>query len=148
MKKELKEIRLCSNVAKNIKCEYGDNCKYSHDIKLWFEKKPKDISSSCYMYERYGKCSFGLSCRFSQNHIKIDENGEIKNLTNDSIFGKDKNKPQLIYNVLNDDLKRKLWKRNYNFKRSNQINDTVHKYVTENGLLKFNRNNGLYSLLS
>jgi tRNA-dihydrouridine synthase 3 len=140
MKKQINEFRLCASVAKGVNCSYGDTCRFSHDVSLWLANRPKDISSTCYLFEKYGVCKFGISCRFSENHIKLDDKGQLKNLINESLMSQ--TQVEQLYNVLSNDLKVKLWKRNYCFKKSFQINDQVKKYVNENGALKYNRNKG------
>ncbi len=57
-----------------MKCNYGENCRQSHDIKAWLEKKPNDINTTCYVFRTFGKCPFGLNCRFSSDHIKLNYN--------------------------------------------------------------------------
>ena len=37
------EIYLCSHIAKGEHCEFGDNCKRSHDLEAYFDSKPKDL---------------------------------------------------------------------------------------------------------
>jgi len=55
----------------------------------------------------------------------------------------------MIYNVLDSDLKSKLWKRKYNFSLTDKINKAVAEYMkTNNNVidLKYNRNKGSVSV--
>ena len=45
-----------------IKCS-NESCKFSHDVKDFLENKPSDLPGECYLFNKYGKCSYGLTCR-------------------------------------------------------------------------------------
>ena len=133
-------------MAKCIKCNYAPNCKQSHDVKAWLANKPKDIDTSCYVFRKFGKCPFGLTCRFSGDHIVFKETEEDeKSFENviDEIKLKEMSGVCQIYNVLSGDLKTKLWKRKYDFKRSEQLLELVNKFVNTNKSIKYNSNKGI-----
>jgi tRNA-dihydrouridine synthase 3 len=140
-------IKLCPAFSKCAKCQYGDACKYSHNLKEYFEKKPEDIAKNCYSFDTYGYCPFGLACRFSSTHVKYDaEANTYENLRVDTA---DKRKPCMIYNVLDSEIKSKLWKKKYNFSLTDKINKAVGEYMKTNKNiidLKYNRNNGSVSV--
>jgi len=141
-----REKKLCSSVAKCLKCNYAPNCKQSHDVKAWLANKPKDIDTTCYVYRKFGKCPFGLTCRFSGDHIVFKEAEEDeKSFENvvDEVMVKDMSGVCQIYNVLSGDLKTKLWKRKYDFKRSEKLLDLVNKFVNSNKSIKYNSNKGI-----
>ncbi len=55
----------------------------------------------------------------------------------------------MIYNILDSDLKSKLWKRKYNFSLTEKINKSVAEYMKTNNTiidLKYNRNKGSVSV--
>lgn len=144
---QIREVRLCPFIAKCIDCEYGDKCKYNHDVKTYLENKGKDIADVCYVFEKYGKCPFGLSCRFSSNHIKLvdEEKFKYENIINPDKYTEGNNLVQ-IYNVLNSELKTKLWKRKYDFKQSDKIVKLVNDYVNSNknsSSIKYHRFKGI-----
>lgn len=64
----------------------------------------------------YGKCPFGVTCLFADQHTQIDSISETKleteKITNDQ--------PR-VKNVISKDLQIKLRKKEYNFKRANHI---------------------------
>jgi len=37
------EFRICPTVHRGTVCQYGDKCKFMHDVREYMEKKPKDI---------------------------------------------------------------------------------------------------------
>jgi tRNA-dihydrouridine synthase 3 len=98
------------------------------------------------LYDTYGECPFGLSCRFGSTHVKLNaETNSYENLVDQD--KKILNKKGLIYNILNSDLKTKLWKRKYNFSLSDKIVKIVDGYVHSNretvAPLKYNQNKGI-----
>lgn len=139
-KKSIEGNRLCVSIKTGQKCEYGEKCRHSHDLKAWLETKPKNIDSSCYVFRTFGKCPFGVTCRFSDDHVVFREE-EDGNLSHSNIASEEK--PRLLYNVLSNDLKKTLWKKKYDFKKSLHILSIVGKYCNENKPVKYNKNKGL-----
>lgn len=74
--------KLCPTIFQEKECRFGEKCKFSHDIKEFMESKPKDIGSHCFMFETYGKCPFGLACRYGSKHISED----FKNIVNQELY--------------------------------------------------------------
>ncbi|KZV62143.1 zinc finger dihydrouridine synthase [Peniophora sp. CONT] len=101
------ELDLCWRFAGEGQCEFGDKCRFSHDIPAYLAAKPKDIYlpaasdlvehspfvavplayteaessvqplSRCPVYERTGSCRHGLKCRFLGGHAKLNEDGTV-----------------------------------------------------------------------
>lgn len=76
--------KLCPTIFQEKECSFGEKCKFSHDIKGFMESKPKDIGSHCFMFETYGKCPYGLACRYGSKHISED----FKNIVNQELYEK------------------------------------------------------------
>lgn len=76
--------KLCPTIFQEKECSFGEKCKFSHDVKGFMESKPKDIGSHCFMFETYGKCPYGLACRYGSKHISED----FKNIVNQELFEK------------------------------------------------------------
>ncbi len=75
------------------------------------------------------------------DHIVIKDD-QFENIKNEEKFNQFNNKVQ-IYNSLTSELKKKLWKRKYDFKKSEEIITLVNKYVQSNGpAVKYNRHRG------
>jgi tRNA-dihydrouridine synthase 3 len=47
-------------------------CRFPHDIEKFMAVKPPDLGPTCYIYEKFGKCSQGLHCRFAGQHTTKD----------------------------------------------------------------------------
>uniref|UniRef100_F0WPG5 tRNA-dihydrouridine(47) synthase [NAD(P)(+)] n=1 Tax=Albugo laibachii Nc14 TaxID=890382 RepID=F0WPG5_9STRA len=60
---------LCRFLAVSKPCEYGERCKFSHEIKDFMKRKPKDIHPYCPIFESFGECEYGLKCRFASVHV-------------------------------------------------------------------------------
>jgi hypothetical protein len=65
-------VSLCRSILSTGACPDIETCKNSHDIKAYMAEKGPDIDSSCYIFDTFGFCKFGLGCRFAGAHI--DEN--------------------------------------------------------------------------
>lgn len=100
-----------------------NNCPFMHEVQEYLKIKPEDIGKSCYVFEKYGHCPRGLSCRFGSNHLTS---------TGHNITINDDSKETRIesLNVLTNDLQWKLKKRTYDFSISEKLikyNDSLYK---------------------
>lgn len=59
-------------MAKGKECQFGDKCKYNHDIASYFANREPDISPMCPVYEAHGYCPVGLNCRWAGSHTTAD----------------------------------------------------------------------------
>ncbi|XP_061186084.1 tRNA-dihydrouridine(47) synthase [NAD(P)(+)]-like [Saccostrea echinata] len=118
--------KLCPTISQERECNFGDKCKFSHDIKAFMEAKPKDIGPDCYLFELYGKCPYGIACRYGSKHISED----YKNIINEELYEK-KSKVKTVLNTLSKDLQVTLWKKRYNFEKANEIVQQVKKRAQE-----------------
>ncbi|KAI9467582.1 tRNA-dihydrouridine(47) synthase [NAD(P)(+)]-like protein [Coemansia sp. RSA 1290] len=69
---------LCRKIALGEECPFGDTCKSSHDIQAFIASKPKDLEGTCVLFDKFGKCSFGVRCRFSSSHTTADHKQIVK----------------------------------------------------------------------
>ncbi|KAJ2744931.1 tRNA-dihydrouridine(47) synthase [NAD(P)(+)]-like protein [Coemansia sp. BCRC 34301] len=61
-------IQLCAKTAVGLPCPLGDTCRYSHDTEVYLAQKEPDLGTSCVNFDVYGKCPFGLRCRYAGAH--------------------------------------------------------------------------------
>lgn len=120
------EDKLCPAVLHERICSYGDKCKFSHDVKQFMEKKPPDIGPECHNFKTFGKCHYGLACRFGKMHIS----DEPKNIINEELYEKASKEP-VILNVLDKELQVKLWKKKYDFSKANDNAIQIKKWCQE-----------------
>jgi tRNA-dihydrouridine synthase 3 len=60
--------QFCRNVMLGRPCRYGDRCRNSHDLAGYLAAKPADLGPKCYVWDVYGACPAGVSCRFGDSH--------------------------------------------------------------------------------
>lgn len=107
--------RVCLPVLQGNNCPFvakGDDeqCPYNHDLTLLLRERPPDIAEVgiCPLFHRYGKCSFGVLCRFGSCHI---------NLTTGENLSKDETRqPDPVLNELTKETQWQLRKNTYPFK--------------------------------
>lgn len=117
------ERRLCLSVIQdNRECPFGEKCHFSHDVAEYMATKPADIGDSCYLYDTFGKCSFGLSCRFAKAHTTPD----FKTLEKADLV-KTYEGRNVVKNSLSKDLQNRLRKRSVPFKKSAEYLKTLSK---------------------
>ena len=128
-----KEDRLCSYALQGIPCPH-DKCSYNHNLSLFLSSKPPDIGDRCYLFDTYGYCSYGITCRFGDSHIdrmtcmnitRSDHQNIITASSSSSTSGG--NKQQQI-NVLSKEVQLHLRKKRYDYwsnKKKKMIVDAV-----------------------
>jgi tRNA-dihydrouridine synthase 3 len=100
-------------------------------------EKPEDIGPNCYLFETYGRCPYGITCRFAKCHISET----FENISKPDLE-KYKNRDETIKNVLTKDLQHDLWKRRYDFTKSDKVleeicpSGNVQKKMNQNYLKK------------
>lgn len=117
--KESLDDKLCrSLIDGNEKDCPKENCKFSHDLIAYLEKKSPDISEKCPIYSTKGFCLYGVTCRFSSNHLTDDK----KNLNPDKI-----ERSERLH--LPWELQNSLRKKVYDYSKSDQIMKEVEKEI-------------------
>lgn len=115
------EKRLCLSVLhSNKECPYGDKCHFLHSVADYMASKPADIGENCYLYETYGKCTYGLSCRFAKAHTTPDFKTMEKADLVKAYEGR-----TVVKNSLSKDLQNRLRKRSVPFKKSEEYLKTL-----------------------
>ena len=74
--------KVCMAILRGTTCPFGENCKFSHDLKGYMAKRPSDITElaeamggSCPTFRNTGYCFYGAMCRVGSCHItKTGEN--------------------------------------------------------------------------
>lgn len=105
--------RLCPSLVQEsaAKCFFGDRCRFLHDVGLYLETKPADLGPCCVLFETYGRCPYGVTCRFAGAHL----GPEGQNLVQKEVV------PALpIRNSLDKALQQQLRKREIHFERAEQ----------------------------
>ncbi|XP_047461121.1 tRNA-dihydrouridine(47) synthase [NAD(P)(+)]-like isoform X2 [Mugil cephalus] len=114
------EKRLCLSVLQKRECPFGEKCHFHHNIADYLSSKPADIGESCYLYETFGKCMYGLSCRFAKAHTTPDFTTMEKADLVKTLEGR-----TFVKNSLSKDLQNRLRKRSVPFKKSAEYLKTL-----------------------
>ncbi|XP_067355297.1 tRNA-dihydrouridine(47) synthase [NAD(P)(+)]-like isoform X1 [Channa argus] len=123
------EKRLCLSVIRdNRQCPFGDKCYFHHDVAEYMASKPSDIGDSCYLYDTFGKCGYGLSCRFAKAHTTPD----FKTMEKTDLVKAYENR-NLVRNSLSKDLQNRLRKRSVTFTKSEEYLRTLKNKKEQQG---------------
>ncbi|XP_068393283.1 tRNA-dihydrouridine(47) synthase [NAD(P)(+)]-like isoform X3 [Eschrichtius robustus] len=105
--------RLCPSLVQEsaAKCFYGDRCRFLHDVGRYLETKPADLGPHCVLFETFGRCPYGVTCRFAGAHL----GPEGQNLVKEGLV-----QAPPVRNGLDKVLQQQLRKRKIHFKRAEQ----------------------------
>ncbi|XP_067267440.1 tRNA-dihydrouridine(47) synthase [NAD(P)(+)]-like [Chanodichthys erythropterus] len=114
--------RLCPSIIqeRDTKCFYGDKCRFLHDVSEYMSSKAADLGDQCYLFNTFGKCHYGVTCRFAKAHTSA----ELKNLVNEDLY-KPSAERETVRNHLDKDLQRRLRKKQVSFKGAEAYLKTV-----------------------
>ncbi|XP_069585538.1 tRNA-dihydrouridine(47) synthase [NAD(P)(+)]-like [Ranitomeya imitator] len=112
---QLEQQRLCPSIIQECprKCFFGDKCKFLHSIEKYMSGKLEDIGPKCYLYETFGKCTYGVTCRFAKSHL----GDSFQNLVNPDLVEQQEGK-ELVTNNLCKELQIQLRKKRFLFEKA------------------------------
>lgn len=118
--KESLDDKLCRSLVDGLEkeCSREGKCKFSHDLDAYLQKKLPDIGVKCPIYSIKGFCTYGVTCRFSSDHLSEDH----KNINTNNI-----ERAERLH--LPWELQNSLRKKTYDFKLSDQIMKQVEKEI-------------------
>lgn len=93
------------------KCFFGDRCRFLHDVSCYLETKPADLGPRCVLFETYGRCPYGVTCRFAGAHL----GPKGQNLVQEEVV-----QAPPVRNSLDKALQQQLRKRKIHFERAEQ----------------------------
>ncbi|KAJ1918537.1 tRNA-dihydrouridine synthase 3 [Mycoemilia scoparia] len=118
--------QLCGKIAAGKECPFKDTCKFNHDVEAYLKNRPKDLEGRCVNFDIYGRCSFGVRCRFSGCHTKEDG----KQIVNQELVDK---KPVYVENLLDPEIRKKLRKNMYDFHKTRSFLKVLEKESIKEG---------------
>ncbi|EHB15113.1 tRNA-dihydrouridine synthase 3-like protein [Heterocephalus glaber] len=109
--------RLCPSLVQESpgQCFFGDRCRFLHDVGRYLESKPPDLGPHCVLFETFGRCPYGVTCRFAGAHL----GPEGQNLVREELLAYGAHPPPLR-NGLDKALQQQLRKRQVRFERAEQ----------------------------
>ncbi|XP_062474641.1 tRNA-dihydrouridine(47) synthase [NAD(P)(+)]-like isoform X2 [Pezoporus occidentalis] len=110
--------RLCPAVTQGSadKCFFGPRCRFLHDLGEYMALKPPDLGCRCVLFETFGKCTYGVTCRFARAHL----GDGFQNIINTELAGQWEGKA-LVRNSLSKELQHRLRKRKFSFRRAEEF---------------------------
>ncbi|XP_034975923.1 tRNA-dihydrouridine(47) synthase [NAD(P)(+)]-like [Zootoca vivipara] len=110
--------RLCPSVVQERadKCFFGSRCRFLHSVKEYMATKPPDLGDSCILFKMFGRCMYGVTCRFAATHLGED----YENVVNEGLLKQREGNPPTVKNSLGKDLQQQLRKKKFPFDKSSQ----------------------------
>ncbi|XP_062034194.1 tRNA-dihydrouridine(47) synthase [NAD(P)(+)]-like [Lepus europaeus] len=106
------QSRLCPSVIQGppATCVFGDRCRFLHDVRRYLETKPADLGPQCVLFDTFGRCPYGVTCRFASAHL----GPEGQNLVREELAARWARGPP-VRNGLDKALQQQLRKRQVRF---------------------------------
>eukprot|EP01137_Pigoraptor_chileana_P002779 Opistho-2@42087 len=119
--KKKKMKGLCNSILRGNKCNFAENCRYSHNLDDYLAAKLPDLGPTCINFEKFGKCPYGLQCRFSGAHTDADKN----TIVDEAKIAQRKTEKPEVMNVMQKDFLNRLRKRQLDLPRSQEFSNAL-----------------------
>ncbi|NXF27043.1 DUS3L synthase, partial [Rhodinocichla rosea] len=112
------QSRLCPSVTQGCagQCRFGPRCRFLHDVSQYLAAKPADLGQRCVLFDTFGRCPYGVTCRFGQAHLGDGH----QSLVNASLAQQWEGK-LLVRNGLSKELQQQLRKRKFSFHKAEEF---------------------------
>ncbi|KAF3833980.1 hypothetical protein F7725_025184, partial [Dissostichus mawsoni] len=117
---EEKETSVEEPEIKKFKVDPEERNKVGKPDAEYMASKLADIGESCYLYDTFGKCGYGLSCRYAKAHTTPD----FKTMENAELIKANEGR-ETVKNSLKKELQNQLRKRSVAFKKSEEYLKTL-----------------------
>ncbi|NXM52722.1 DUS3L synthase, partial [Illadopsis cleaveri] len=103
-------------------CHFGPRCRFLHDVSEYLAAKPPDLGQRCVLFDTFGRCPYGVTCRFGQAHLGDGH----QNLVNVPLAQQWEGK-LLVRNGLSKELQQQLRKRKFGFQKAEEFLRGLHR---------------------
>ncbi|NXC10487.1 DUS3L synthase, partial [Orthonyx spaldingii] len=112
------QSRLCPSVTQGWagQCHFGPRCRFLHDVSEYLARKPADLGQRCVLFDTFGRCPYGVTCRFGRAHLGDGH----QNLVNAALAQQWEGK-LLVRNGLPKELQQRLRKRKFSFQKAEEF---------------------------
>ncbi|NWV12719.1 DUS3L synthase, partial [Ptilonorhynchus violaceus] len=112
------QSRLCPSVTQGCagQCHFGPRCRFLHDVSEYLAAKPADLGRRCVLFDTFGRCPYGVTCRFGRAHLGHGH----QNLVNAALARQWEGK-LLVRNGLSKELQQQLRKRKFRFHKAEEF---------------------------
>ncbi|NXP42625.1 DUS3L synthase, partial [Leiothrix lutea] len=97
-------------------CRFGPRCRFLHDVSEYLAAKPPDLGRRCVLFDTFGRCPYGVTCRFGRAHLGDGH----QNLVNAALAQQWEGK-LLVRNGLSKELQQQLRKRKFSFRKAEEF---------------------------
>ncbi|XP_063259502.1 tRNA-dihydrouridine(47) synthase [NAD(P)(+)]-like isoform X2 [Prinia subflava] len=112
------QSRLCPSVTQGCAgpCRFGPRCRFLHDVSQYLAAKPADLGGRCVLFDTFGRCPYGVTCRFGRAHLGDGHSNVVNAALARQWEGK-----VLVRNGLSKELQQQLRKRKFSFGKAEEF---------------------------